>query len=123
MYHETKVKLEHGPYLEPMPSWEEVVKRGYLKSMDYFHATFEIRPLARSWGPSGLKLETVTTHTRVVVWTHATRPTLLVAFGGERDLTKAIDHDGSFDESKLDELSYEIDGIVEDANREAQSAW
>jgi hypothetical protein len=115
--------LKHGPYVDPQPSWGEILQQGYLKSMDYFHATFEIKPKSRTWGQGGLQIDTVTTHTRVVVWTHAAKPILIMAFGEERTLLKAVEGDPAEDESKLDYLGLEVQWVVEDAEREKESAW
>ena len=68
-------------------------------------------------------MDTVTTHTRVVVWTHAEKPTLIMVFGEHRTLVKAIDEKRVSDEANLDELIYEIDSVVEDTEREAERGW
>ena len=113
-----EIRLEHGPYMDPMPTWEEILQQGYIKSMDYFHATFTMKPKSRSWGQSSLHIEAETLHTRVVVWTHAAKPLLIMACGEERTLVKALEGKDYKDESELQYLSLDIGWIVEDAERE-----
>lgn len=121
---ENKVKLEHGPYIEPVPDWMDLLAKDYRPAMDFFWTQVNL-----TQGPGSLGRETRIglehRRTRIVVWHRALResPVMIQAFGAERTLLKAIDKTEDYGPADLQHLDWHIEQIVDDAEREVRRDW